>query len=179
MKPRLIPGVNMNETDTLKTVYSDCPPLRPNVAALASELGRWYRNHTGSNFLHPCIIDGKPALVCQRSLSRENALAYEQLQAIALKFGLYLKEDARSKQLAGLFPNRRQKIGLVLSFCVGLAATPQTVSADTQPQVMAAAASANLAPLMSTMQATVVAGSDGRPVIQLQHRRPPTAEQVL
>lgn len=168
----------MNQIQTLQQTYGDCLDERLDLVALTGALSRWYATYTEHNFLHPCIIAEQPALVCQRDLSRNNPPAYDELAAIALEFGLYLKEDSRSRQLPG-HPNRRRQIGMILSFCAGLAATPQTTTADSLTPVLAASASANLAPVMTTMQATVVYGTDHRPVIQLRHRSPPTAAQVL
>jgi|APSaa5957512535_1039671.scaffolds.fasta_scaffold20243_4 hypothetical protein len=60
-------------------------------------------------FVHPCIINGQPALVYAQGLAEHNKLAFDELSLFAKTNGLKLKEDQRSSFKA-VKQDRRGKI---------------------------------------------------------------------
>jgi hypothetical protein len=149
------------------------------TAGLAKALQDWYLKYPAHHFLHPCIIDGKPALVCRANLGKTGPAAFIELQDIAQRHGLYLKEDSRSRDLTPA-NNRRRNVGLVLSFCVGMLATTRTVTADElySAQPLQAVAGQLIKP-GNQLQTNMTLDEHGGPVIRLRRIQPPTAAEVL
>ncbi|WFP51091.1 hypothetical protein PL263_03475 [Methylomonas sp. EFPC3] len=162
----------MTEIDLLHQAFAGAQPPIGDLAGLTSALNRWYLQHPDCNFLHPCQIGGRPALVCQADLSRNEPAAFAELQAIAERYALYLKEDARRREQTWADANRRRGIGLVLSFCIGLSAVSRSVGADELLPVNVVAGQHLPSPLGAS-------ANTGDGVIRLRHRHPPSAAQVL
>lgn len=110
--------------------YRDATSRVDNIPELVKALHQWYLAYPSHNYLHPCVIEGKASLVCLRDLSLINQQAYAKLQEIAKQYRLFLKEDKRTQDVNLGFINRRKKISLVLTFCLGLIASSRMVSAD-------------------------------------------------
>lgn len=149
------------------------------LADLIKALNGWYLRWTDHRFLHPCVIDGRPALVCRADLSRISPEAFAELAHIAESHGLYLKQDSRRSDHGHEYLHCRRGAGLVLSFCIGMLAASRTVSAD---EWQATPVAVSVAGGLQTPVDGLVAseGTDGdAPVIRLRRVRPPSAEQVL
>ncbi|TAK65334.1 hypothetical protein [Methylobacter sp.] len=168
-----------NEILTIEQTYRGASNRIDNIPNLVKALNRWYLAYPGQNYLHPCVIDGKAALVCQRGLSNNSGQAFVELQAIADQYRIYLKEDIRTQESSHNFNNRRKNIGLVLTFCLGLMASSRLVTAAELQQPAASSVTVQLAMPINSMQAKVEVGHDGEEVISLRRTRLPTAEQVL
>ncbi|BBL58449.1 hypothetical protein [Methylomonas koyamae] len=168
----------MTEIELLHQAFHGAQPQVGDLSDLAGALNRWYLQHSHCNFLHPCQIDGRPALVCQADLSRTHPAAFAELQAIAERYALYLKEDARRSAQGWADGNRRRGLGLVLSFCIGLSAASRSVGADELQAVKVVAGGRQLPAPALTVQAGV-AGNSGDGIIRLRQRRPPSAAEVL
>lgn len=168
----------MTEIDLLQQAFLGAQPPAGDLSGLAAALNRWYQQHPHCNFLHPCQIGGRPALVCQADLSRTHPAAFAELQAIAARHALFLKEDARRGEQAWTGGNRRRGLGLVLSFCIGLSAVSRSVGADELLPVNVVAGSQQLPGPAAAVQ-TGVADHRGDGVIRLRHRRPSSAAEVL
>lgn len=142
---------------------------------LSDALQDWYQTWPKHHFLHPCVINDKPALVCQAGLSELEPAAFNALQAIADRYGIYLKQDGRQTGGEHTGGNRRRNSGAVLLFCLSLLATSRTImahdlhSAATNPYEMP----------ISGLQVNPVTAEDGSKIVRLQRARPPSAEQVL
>ncbi len=149
------------------------------IAGLIKALNAWYLCWTDHQFLHPCVIDGRPALVCRAELSRIAPEAFAELAVIAERHGLYLKQDSRRSDNGHEHPHCRRGAGLVLSFCIGLLAASRTVSADAW---QAAPVAVSVAGGLQTPVGELVASGatdGGAPVIRLRRAGPPSTEQVL
>gem|GEM_PF-816842 len=170
----------MNEISMIEQSYRSAANRIDNIPELLKALNRWYLAYPEHNYLHPCVIDGRAALVCRRDLSSNAGKAYAELRAIADRYRIYLKEDSRTQDSGHQINNRRNNIGLVLSFCLGLMASSRLVTAD-ELQIPAPASSvaANLTMPANRMQVKVVAGANGEQTISLRRTRLPSAEQVL
>ena len=144
---------------------------------LAKALQGWYHQHRAFNFLHPCVIEGRPALVCQADLGRLSPTAYAELQAIALRYGIFLKEDGRRRDQTTSH-NRRRAAGIVLSFWIGVLASSRLVCADElDAQYGQTVAAALLQPTLAPEDPP--AGNLEQPVIRLRKAKPPTAAEVM
>lgn len=171
----------MSETTTLEQAFGSAAHSIKGLEHLARDLNRWYLNQPAEHhFLHPCVIDGKPALVCQAGLSRNAQAAFVALQEIARRYGIYLKEDSRLKNDDSIPHNRRRNVCLVLSFCIGMMATSRVVTAnDLLPVNAVQPAASQITEPISRMQASLTVGGDGVSVIRLRQHKPPSAAQVL
>lgn len=153
---------------------------RLDMAGLAKALHDWSLECPTHGFLHPCIIDGKPALVCQAGLSAIDQQAFTSLQIIARRYGLYLKEDSRLRDDTSILHNRRRNVGLVLSFCIGMMASSRVVTAnDLQPVNAVQSVASQLAEPVNQMQVKLSVNNDGVSVIRLRQHKPPTAAEVM
>lgn len=169
----------MNEILTIEKTYRGASSPIDKIPELVKSLNSWYLAYPEHNFLHPCVIDGKAALVCQRDLSSNNGSAFAELQAIADQYRIYLKEDRRTHEVGHEFSNRRKNIGVVLTFCLGLMASSKMVTAGgLQGPASRGSVIAHLSMPINPMQAKIEIGNDGEKVISLRHTRLPTAEQV-
>ena len=170
----------MNELLTIERVYKQADTAVDNLSGLVTALERWYQSYPKHNFLHPCVIDGKASLVCQRGLGLLEVNAYAELAEIAASFHIYLKEDVRTADLGHELSNRRRNIGLVLSFCIGMLATSRIVTAaELVDPIQAGLVSVQLNLPNDNMQASVAALQNGEKVIRLRQARLPTAQEVL
>lgn len=169
----------MNEILTIEQSYRSAASRIDNIPALLTALNRWYLAYPEHNYLHPCVIDGRAALVCRRDLSRSAGRAYAELQAIAEQYRIYLKEDNRSEDVGREANNRRHNISLVLTFCLGLMATSRLVTADELQNPAAGSVTTHLSMPGNSMQASMETGAGGEKIISLRRARLPTAEQVL
>ncbi|MBD9355721.1 hypothetical protein [Methylomonas albis] len=171
----------MNEISTLLQAFGGATSRIEGIEKLAGDLNSWYlQQPVERNFLHPCLIVGKPALVCQAGLSRNAGTAFTELEAIARRYGLYLKEDSRQRDDASILHNRRRNIGLVLSFCIGMMASSRAVTAnDLQPVNAVHSIASQLAEPVNQMQAKLSVDKDGVSTIHLRQRLPPNAAQVM
>jgi hypothetical protein len=143
--------------------------------ALSDALQDWYQTWPEHHFLHPCIISDRPALVCQSRLSQFEPAAFNELQTITDRYGIYLKQDARQTGGEHKGANRRRNSGVVLMFCLSLLAASRTVSAH---DLHSAAANPYEMPI-SGLQVYPVIAEDGSKIVRLQRARPPSAAQIL
>ncbi len=165
----------MDEILTIKQTYYGIASPIENVLELTRALNRWYLAYPEHNFLHPCVIEGRAALVCQGDLSHLDEQAYIELRVIAEQFHLFLKQDSRTAASAKEFANCRRNIALVLTFCVIMIATSRRVSAgDFKNPAGVSSVSAHL-----SMQTKVEGGYGGENVISLRNAHVPSAEQVM
>jgi hypothetical protein len=164
----------MDQILMIEQTYRSAFSRIDNIPELLKALNHWYQAYAGYNDLHPCVIDGRAALVCQRDLSKTAAQAFAELRAIADRYQIYLKEDSRTQDNGHALHNRRGNIGLVLSFCLGLMASSRLVTADELQGPVEGSATTQVA-----MRVDIQAGHDGEKVISLRHARPPTAAEVL
>ncbi|MCX7101917.1 MAG: hypothetical protein NTX38_10640 [Methylobacter sp.] len=165
----------MDEILTINQTYYGLNNPIGNVFELVRALNLWYKKYPEHNFLHPCVIDGKAALVCQRNLSQIDEQAHLELEAIADQFQLFLKQDCRTPGTDHEYAHCRRNIALVLTFCVVMVASSRRVSAgDFQKPAGVGSVSAQLSMQTKTEPVTV-----GENVISLRNTRLPTAEQVM
>jgi hypothetical protein len=170
----------MNEILMIERVYRQAENGIENLSGLSAALKHWYQVYPEHNFLHPCVIEGKAALVCQRGLSLLESGAYAELAEIAASYGIFLKEDNRAADVGREFSNRRKNIGLVLSFCVGLLASSRIVTAAELLNPMTTGmASVQLASPGDAMQASIAAAQNGDKVIRLRQAKLPSAQEVI
>ncbi|WP_426994422.1 hypothetical protein [Methylomonas sp. CM2] len=168
----------MSETRTLQQAYQTAvrPPRDPE--RLAQALNDWYQRWPTHNFLHPCVIDGKAALVCRADLSVSAADAYRELLAIAEAHGVYLKEDRRSLDFPPAHGNRRREVGLVLTFCIGLLGWSRAVCADDLLAPPPSPAAQLVAPPAGAMQAIASRDEANHTLIKLRRTQPPSAADI-
>ncbi|MDP3331903.1 MAG: hypothetical protein Q8S55_07910 [Methylococcaceae bacterium] len=159
----------MNIFLTIQQTYRTANQTVDNLPELLNALNRWYFDTPKYNYLHPCVIDGKAALVCHNDLRRKSAQAFNELQAIADHFQIYLKEDSRTQQTAHDLDNRRTSICLVLTFYLGVLASSSLVRADNSSPAIAT----------QTMLVNVATSQSGKKLVQLRNARPPKASEVL
>ncbi|MEI8574257.1 hypothetical protein U737_08740 [Methylomonas sp. LW13] len=171
----------MNGLSTLAQAFGGEASRIEGIDKLAGDLNRWYLQQPADrNFLHPCLIGGKPALVCQAGLSRDAASAYAELAAIARRYDIYLKEDSRQRDDSAILHNRRREVSLVLSFCIGMLGSSRIVSAnDLQPVNAVQAVASQLAEPVNSMQAKLSVDPDGAATVRLRLRKPPNAAEVM
>ena len=169
----------MDFIKTVSQVYGkleDQPQL--NIPELVNDLSDWFYRYPQYHFLHPCIINGKAALVCHAQLSQLSPLAFTALEEITEKHVIFLKQDSRTaEQQHGL--NRRTNAAVVLGFCLGMISTP-VLSRDRVNESLVAKNQVT-AELVSTHNhlSAQVKQTNGQLVISLRHAKPPSAEQVL
>jgi|APLak6261659701_1056019.scaffolds.fasta_scaffold07962_1 hypothetical protein len=119
----------MNDILIIEQIYRQASSRIDDIPGLFKALNQWYLTYPENNFLHPSIIDGKAALVCQGNLSNINAEAFAELRKIADRYHIYLKEDKRTRDASHEFDNRRKKIAFVLTFCLALLESSSMVMA--------------------------------------------------
>ena len=170
----------MNEILSIKQTYQTVVSPIENIPDLAKALNLWYLAYPEHNYLHPCVIDGRAALICQRDLSLIATQAYAELQAIAEQYLIYLKQESRSEDVNHAFENRRKNIALVLTFCLGLMASSRMAMAA-EPSYTAGVGSvaAHLTMPINPMQAKIELDQNGAPMISLRHRQLPSVGQAL
>jgi hypothetical protein len=167
----------MPEITLIHQIYRHAAQPVLAITDLSKALNNWYRAYPGYNYLHPCVIDGRAALVCQYDLSLIDPQAFLELQAISSRYQIFLKEDRRNQALGfGRQEKRKNKL-VVLAFCMNLMLTSRLVSAEelqTHTTVTAYTRHEN-----PTIQAVQSLGADGQAVLSLRHRSLPSAKQVL
>lgn len=170
----------MNQILRIEQTYREAASRIDHIPELLKALSLWYQANSGHNYLHPCVIDGRAALVCQHDLSKAAGPAFAELRTIADRFHIYLKEDGRTRAEGHAFHNRRSNIGLVLSFCLGLMGSSRLVTAgELQNPVAVSSVTTHLSMPANSMQVDIEAGLGGEKVISLRHVRLPTASEVL
>ncbi len=169
----------MELINTLNQVYRQLKNSSEiSVSPLANQLQDWFYRHPEYPYLHPCIIDGQAALVCQAGLSQLAPVAYNELIKICQNYNVYLKQDARSSDQQ-ISVNRRSQTALVLGFCLGMLSAP-TLARDTgfdglkQKQQVSSQLLAKSGHISAQLMQ-----KNGKKVISLRHVRPPSAEAVL
>lgn len=166
-----------NIVNTLQQAYAPVIARHPvNVDLLARALHGWYLQYPEHSYLHPCIIDNRPALVCTAGLSQLSQSAGRRLTEIALQYRLLLKEDQR-RSTRQIGANRRVNAGVVLGFCFGLVAAPALSREHSNLEAITPAVSRMVGgePHLSAQ----VGIRNGRKIISLRHVGPPSAERVM
>lgn len=170
----------MNELALIENTYRAAKNRIENLPELLKALNSWYLAYPENNFLHPCVIEEKTALVCQRNLSQIAADAYGELAKIAEQYGIYLKEDKRTRDSGHDFINRRKNLSIVLTFCLGLVASSRLVTAgELNHAGPVATVTANLSQPANPLQEAINAVHLGDKTIVLQPVRLPTAGEVI
>lgn len=169
--------MSTREIDNIKRIYGKAFPLERSPELLDA-LKVWFYRNTAHNFLHPCVIDGKAALVCRGKLSSDAPAAFFALQAIADEFGLFLKEDTRQKTLDCKHPNRRKSIALALTFYIGMLGTSRLVTANELASAPAGTVIAGLSVPIHTMQTSISIDKTGQPVLHLKRSSRPAAAKM-
>lgn len=171
----------MDAIDIIDRVYASGSRPVTDISGLIQSLNRWFLQWPDYNFLHPCLIDGQPALVCRRDLSLIEPKVFTELKSIADRHGVYLKQDGRGKDNRSVGHNRRRNTCLVLTFCVIVLAASRPVKAGDlyMPSHLPAAMAGPAKMPNSGLQVISTAADDGSPVIKLRQARAPSAEQVL
>jgi len=168
----------VNEIDLIEKIYRHTDNSPQQLPELFSDLSKWSQTNVGQNELHPCVIKGKSAIVCQRDLSRNDPRAFAALKVISDQYGLFLKEDSRIIDDGSKF-NRRQGIAIMLSFCLGIFATTRQVSATETNTPAAINVVTHLSLPLNAVQAKMSINADGAKVISLRHASLPSAATVL
>ncbi|MGY6277214.1 hypothetical protein [Methylomonas sp. MgM2] len=129
----------MTQIDVIESVYHDV--IRPalNLQHLATALRHWYQAFPKTNYLQPCLINGKASLICQKELSDIDSQAYRALKSICSAYGIYLKEDARRQYSTTDFLHNRRKAAVILTFCLTM--TSNVYAANVRGHAVAAASS--------------------------------------
>ena len=122
----------------IEQIYRSAEQPISELFGLTTELRYWHQAYPATNYLQPCLIGGKAALICQRQLSQISPEAYRALNAICAAHGIFLKEDARDDAAnpSNFFHNRR-KTAVILTFCLAMACNSQ--AANVMPQTSASA----------------------------------------
>lgn len=111
----------MNPIDVIEEAYRLAAYPVQQIQGLATELKYWYQAFPEHNYLQPCLIDGKAALVCQKHLSDDAPRAYRALNTICTQYGIYLKQDTRANPGTPQIPHNRRKAAVILTFCLTMA----------------------------------------------------------
>ncbi len=119
--------------DVVEDVYRTAEQPVLHLADFISELRYWYQAFPHCNYLQPCVISGRAALVCQNRLSEVAALAFQTLSAICDQFDIYLKEDSRGQINENCFVRERRRAAVTLAFCLSLALSDGLAAAESQP----------------------------------------------
>lgn len=85
---------------------------------LTDELSYWYQAFPSCNYLQPCVIEGRAALICQRRLRQDSVVAYQALAAICSQYEVFLKEDARQPGDGLPVTLNRRSAEVILTFCL-------------------------------------------------------------
>lgn len=131
----------MNPINIIGEIYRVSTQPVAHLRSLATELQYWYQAFPAHNYLQPCIIEGKAALVCQKHLGSTAPQAFRSLKAICTQYGIFLKEDARAEIQSNIVHNRR-KLAIVLTFCLTMASSAQANNLNTHA-IAAASSLAN------------------------------------
>lgn len=118
----------MNPIKIIEDAYRAADQPVAQLDSLIADLQHWYRTYPSNNYLQPCVIDGKAALVCQKQLSRLVPDAYRTLSLICQQYGINLKEDARAQIDHSDFADNRRKMAVVLTFCLAMASGAQAAT---------------------------------------------------
>lgn len=169
--------MSTRKIDNIKQIYGKAFP-QARLPALLEALQVWYYRNPAHNFLHPCVIEGKAALVCRGKLSRNAPASFSALQAIADEFDLYVKEDTRQQTLDCKQPNRRKSLALVLSFYIGMLGTSRLVTANELTSTPAGTVIAGLSVPIHTLQTSVSIDKTGQPVLHLKKSPRPAASEM-
>lgn len=169
----------MSNLDILRTAFRKDRRLpHLDLSHLAGELQTWLQSHPHCNFLHPCVIEGQAAIVCQSQLSISEVEAYTELLKITKRHHLLLKEDRRRGQ-SSTEHNRRAHTVAVLSLCLGLASAPSysrqdvaLVASDFQQDTVAAVSSGHWMDVQPAEQS-------GKKIFRFRKMNPPAAAEVL
>jgi hypothetical protein len=167
----------MSEILRIQQIYQRAENPVAGIPELTNSLSAWYSGYPEQNYLHPCVIKGRAAIVCQQNLSVIAPQAYAELQEITSHHQIYLKESTRSQQIDHCGLDRRNKKLILLTFCMNMLAASRLVTADEIfTHTMLAAYSSST---QSSMQLVSATGNDGKPIISLRHAALPSAQQVL
>lgn len=168
----------MDFIKTVNQVYKDLDQQNINVTALVDELKSWFFLFPQYRFIHPCVIQGKASLVCHAQLSTLSPDAFSALTTVADKYGIFLKEDARTANKQQAF-NRRTNTAVVLGFCLGMISAPalsrESLHANLATQSKVTTQLIEKSNHISAQRSL----KNGKQVISLRHVRPPSAEDVL
>ncbi|QPK62730.1 hypothetical protein IVG45_18115 [Methylomonas sp. LL1] len=118
----------MNPIEIIQEIYRGAAQSVAYLNSLAEDLQCWYRTYPENNYLQPCVIEGKASLICQKQLSRLAPEAYQALNSICQRYGVYLKEDARDQMSHFGFADNRRKMAVVLTFCLTMASGAQAAT---------------------------------------------------
>lgn len=129
----------MNPFYVIEEVYRVAAQPVMEVRSLATELQYWSQAFPVHNYLQPCVIDGKAALVCKKQLSEIAPQAFRTLKAICGQYGVVLKQDARTIITPLPFVQNRRKLAIVLTFC--LIMTPVAHAASVSSHAVSIASS--------------------------------------
>jgi hypothetical protein len=121
----------MTPIDIIEQIYRSAAQPTLRLQTFTTELRHWYQAFPSSNYLQPCVIDGRAALICQRQLSAAAPPAFRALAALCAEHGIYLKEDARSHTNSPYAAHNRRKLAVVLTFCLTMAATTHASGVNT------------------------------------------------
>jgi hypothetical protein len=168
----------VNEINLIEKIYRQTDNAPQLLSELLSDFSNWSFANPGLNELHPCVINGKSAIVCQRDLSRNDPIAFAALKVISDRYGLFLKEDSRIIDDGFKF-NRRQGIAIMLSFCLSMFATTRQISAAETNSASAINVVTHLSLPLNTMQAKMSINADGAKVLSLRHASLPLAATVF
>ncbi len=118
----------MNPIDIIEEVYRVAAQPVAHVRSLATELQHWYQAFPANNYLQPCVIDGKAALVCKKHLGDTAPQAFRALKAICGQYGIFLKEDSRAENRPSHIAHNRRKLAVVLTYCLTMASAAQAAN---------------------------------------------------
>ncbi|MGD0958315.1 MAG: hypothetical protein ABSB19_00765 [Methylomonas sp.] len=166
----------MNEILQIEQAYHHAGARVKNIPALIKALKQWHADYPDYNFLHPCVIESRAALVYRHRLSSLAPKAFAELASIAIRHELYLKEDARILPFSPRKFERRAKKLMVLSYCVSLLTFARSASSDesaTQTQLAAYST-----PSYPSMQASIKISADGQQIFSLHRALLPGAPLV-
>lgn len=126
--------------------------------------------------LHPCVIEGRAALVYQANSS--NSKTVDRLKNITSAFRIHFKKDERIQQQDVACKNRRQLIATTLIFSLGavsLVAAPSSLAATIVS--ISTQLSSKLTPVDALIAKEVI-DAQGVHVIKLKHANAPSVKQV-
>ncbi len=147
------------------------------IDQLVQDLRIWFTQFPQSEALHPCVIKGQGALVCQHALSSHDPEAYRQLTQICHSHGLYLKENQRTQQNAGVNNRRAKNIAMVV-FCFGLMSSSPAFGRTNHPHIQQTQQAVNnlVAPAEQLVSRVKMIG--GQKVISLRKAVPPDISAI-
>lgn len=161
----------------VRDVYGKYPGWdKRKITDLLVSLEEWCGTFAEHNFLHPCLIGGRPALVCMAKLSVLSPHAYESLLKITDSRQLLLVEDRRS-ETKERFVNRRAGSMAILAFCFGLASTPAQARSSGEAE-SGVVHSVNHFINPSMQHVAKVGFISGQQVVRIGKASPPSQERV-